>query len=168
MIGAGGSGKTTVARTIAERLELPLVHLDALYWRPGWTPTPPDEWRRVVAELVARPRWVIDGNYGGTLDMRLAACDGVVFLDLPRRVCVWRILKRRARYLGRTRPDLAPGCPERLTWEFVSWVWTYRNRRRGPILDRLRALTGRRVVVLSSSREVGRFLAGLTPEPTSR
>jgi len=163
VIGSGGSGKTTVARTIAERLGVPLIHLDALYWRPGWTPTPPDEWERSVAELIARPRWVMDGNYGGTLGMRLAACDGVVFLDMPRRVCLWRILKRRVRYRGRRRPDVAPGCPERVTWEFVRWVWTYRKRRRGAILERLGALTGCRVVILSSRREVERFLASLAP-----
>ncbi len=161
VIGAGGSGKTTVARTIAQRLGLPLIHLDAHYWRPGWIPTPPDEWRGVVAELVARPRWVMDGNYGGTLDMRLAACDSIVFLDLPRWVCLWRVLKRSARYRGRTRPDVAPGCPERLTWEFVRWVWTYPKRRRGPALERLRTITGRRVVILSSRRDVQRFLATL-------
>jgi adenylate kinase family enzyme len=162
VIGAGGAGKTTVARAIAERLGLPLVHLDAHYWHAGWTPTPPDEWQRVVAELVARPRWVMDGNYGGTLDVRLAACDSVVFLDLPRPVCLWRIVKRRMRYFGRTRPDLVPGCPERLSWEFVWWVWTYRKRRRAGVLERLRTLTGRRVVILSSPREVERFVASLS------
>lgn len=159
VIGSGGSGKTTVARAIADRLELPLIHLDALYWHPGWTPTPADEWQRVVAELVAGPRWVMDGNYGGTLDMRLAACDTVIFLDLPRHVCTWRILKRRVHYIGRVRPDIAPGCPEQLTWEFVRWVWTYPRSRRGSILERLRALAGRQVFVLTSRRDVERFLA---------
>jgi adenylate kinase family enzyme len=167
VIGSGGAGKTTLARAIAERLGLPLIHLDAIYWRSGWDPTPPDEWQRVVAGLIARPRWVMDGNYGGTLDMRLAACDAVVFLDLPRRVCMWRILKRRLRYLGRARADVAPGCPERLTWEFVRWVWTYPKRRRGGILERLRALAGREVFVLSSRREVKRFL-GTLPAATAR
>jgi adenylate kinase family enzyme len=166
VIGSGGSGKTTVALKIAERLGLPLVHLDTLYWRPGWTPTPSQEWARVVAELVAQPRWVMDGNYGGTLDVRLAACDTVVFLDLPTRVCLWRVLKRAAHYRGRTRPDVAPGCPEKFTWEFVAWIWTYRNRRRPRILERLRHLVGRRVLILTSQGEVDRFIAGL-PEPTN-
>jgi adenylate kinase family enzyme len=163
VIGPGGAGKTTVASILAERLGLPLIHLDALYWHPGWTPTPPDEWQRVVESLIAQPRWVMDGNYGGTLDIRLAACDTVIFLDLPRHVSLWRILKRRVRYLRRVRPDIAPGCPEQLTWEFVRWVWTYPKRRRGKILERLRALQGRQVVILSSSREVRHFLAERVP-----
>lgn len=166
VIGAGGAGKTTLASILSERLGLPLVHLDAHYWRPGWVPTPPDEWRRVVESLIARPRWVMDGNYSGTLDMRLAACDSVVFLDLPRRVCLWRIFERRARYWGRARPDMAPGCPEQLTWEFVTWVWTYPKRRRGKMLERLRNLPDRRVVILSSQHDVQRFVADLSHQPS--
>lgn len=158
VIGSGGSGKTTVARSLAERLGLPLTHLDAHYWRPGWRPAPADEWKAEVARLIARPRWVIDGNYGGTLDMRLEASDTVVFLDLPRRVCLWRILRRNLHYRGRTRPDVAPGCPEKLTWEFVKWVWTYPNSRRPRILERLGRLRDARVVVLSSQNAVDQFL----------
>ena len=161
VIGAGGAGKTTLASVVAKRLDLPLIHLDAHYWRPGWTPTPVEEWERVVEALIARPRWVMDGNYGGTLEMRLDACDSVIFLDLPRHVSLWRILKRWARYWRRTRPDVAPGCPERLTWEFLRWVWTYPERRRGKILERLRSLTGRRVIILSTPHDVRRFLADL-------
>ena len=100
----------------------------------------------------------MDGNYGGTLDIRLAAADTVVFLDLPRIVCLWRIVTRAARYWGRTRPDLAPKCPERLDWEFVVWVWTYPDRRRPEMLERLRELTNVRAIVLKSAADVEKFL----------
>src|SRR5918992_1400387 len=122
VIGSGGSGKSTVAKEIARRLHLPLVHLDALYWQPGWRATPTSAWERVVHQLIAAPWWVMDGNYGGTLDVRLAACDTVVFLDVPRVICLWRILRRRLQFRRGTRADMAPRCPERLTWEFVRWV----------------------------------------------
>lgn len=112
-----------------------------------------------MQQLVRGDAWIIDGNYGGTLDIRLDACDTVVFLDLPRRVCLWRVLRRRLRYLGRERPDLPAGCPERLTWEFVAWIWTYRARRRGDILRRLAALMDRkRVAILHSSAAIEDFL----------
>jgi hypothetical protein len=78
------------AARLAERTGLPLIHLDAMYWRPGWVKTPKDEWSRTVDRLLTRDRWVMDGNYAGTLDRRLAACDTVIFLDLPRTVCLWR------------------------------------------------------------------------------
>ena len=148
------------ARQLAERTGLPLIHLDALYWRPGWDPTPADEWTAKVQDLVQGRGWIIDGNYGGTLDLRLEACDTVVFLDLPRLVCLWRVLKRWVQYGDRGRPDVAPGCPERLTWEFVKWIWTYPTRRRGSILRRLAALQdAKRVIVLTSPRAVEAFLS---------
>jgi len=162
VIGSGGSGKSTLAATLARRLGLPLVHLDALHWHAGWQPTPPDEWRERVGELVAAPRWVMDGNYGGTLDLRLERCDTAILLDLPRWLCVWRVVKRQLRYVGRTRPDMAPGCRERLSWEFVAWVWSYEATRREGILRRLAALRAdQRAIVLGSPAAVRRFLAEL-------
>ena len=158
VIGSGGAGKSTLAAEIAAALGLPVIHLDALYWRAGWVPTPEPEWRAQVERLVAEEAWVMDGNYGGTLELRLAACDAVVFLDLPRRLCLARVVRRRLRHAGRTRPDMAPGCPEQLTWEFVRWIWTYPRRRRPAILRRLAALPPeRRVIVLDSPAVVGRF-----------
>src|SRR5437879_8580011 len=77
VIGSGGTGKTTVARRLAQRTGLPLIHLDLLYWRPGWQPTPGEEWHETVRRLVAGESWIIDGNYGVTLDLRVAACDTV-------------------------------------------------------------------------------------------
>ncbi len=162
VIGSGGAGKSTLATRLGERLALPVVHLDAQYWRPGWVPTPADEWVRTVAALVAGDAWVMDGNYGGTLDARLAACDTAVFLDLPRLVCAWRIVRRVARFHGRSRPDMAPGCPERFSFEFLRWVWAYPRRRRPEILRKLAGLgPGQEAVVLRSGAAVEQFIASL-------
>ncbi len=159
VIGSGGSGKTTFARTLADQTKLPLIHLDALYWSSGWTPTPNEEWDRIIEELVTRDEWVMDGNYGRTLPARLAACDTVIFLDISRYVCLWRVLRRWIAYRGRSRPDLAEGCPESLTWEFVWWIWTYPRRRRPDILRRLAELpNSTRVVVLSSQGAIQDYL----------
>jgi adenylate kinase family enzyme len=137
VIGSGGAGKSTVARAIAAAAGLPLVHLDRLYWRPGWVPTPTAEWAEVVGELVARDRWVIDGNYGGTMPVRFSAADTVVFLDTPRFRCLVRVTKRAVIHRGSTRDDMPPGCPERITWEFVRWIWTYPAIRRPGVLRML-------------------------------
>lgn len=138
------------------------MHLDALYWRPGWQATPNEEWDAAMRELVARDAWIIDGNYGRTLPVRIAPCDTIVFLDVPRRVSLWRIVRRRLQFAWRTRPDVAPGCPEQLTWEFLWWVWTYPARRRPEILRRLNAVEHeKRVVVLRDNDDVERFVASL-------
>lgn len=164
VIGPGGAGKSTFARVLAERTGLPLVHLDALHWRPGWTPPSNEEWLETVDRLVREPRWVMDGNYGGTLDRRMSACDTVIFLDLPRRLCLWRVLRRRIEHRGTVRDDMGPGCPERLTLDFLAWIWNYRRRKRPGVLRRLSELgPGQRSVVLTSPREVERFLESMPP-----
>ena len=159
VIGSGGSGKSTLAVRLGEITGLPVHHLDALYWRPGWVATPPEEWKATVAALAAEPAWIMDGNYGGTMDDRLAACDTAIFLDLPRTVCMARVIRRSLRYRGRSRPDMAPGCPEQVTSEFLRWIWRYPKDRRPSVLGRLRAVADeKRVVHLRSSREAERFL----------
>jgi adenylate kinase family enzyme len=160
VIGSGGAGKTTLARRIATAASLPLVHLDRLYWRPGWVPTPADEWELQVAELVRGERWVMDGNYGGTMALRVAAADTVVFLDVPRLTCLRRVTSRALRHRGRTRDDMAPDCPEHLSWEFVRWIWSYPRTRRPRVLELLAQFerTGGDAVVLRDSAEIDSFL----------
>jgi adenylate kinase family enzyme len=160
VIGAGGAGKSTLARRLAACGGLPLIHLDALYWHPGWVPTPNDLWDQEIARLIAQDAWVMDGNYGRTLPPRLAACDTVIFLDRPRWRCLWHLLRRRLEYRRKGRPDLAAGCPERITWEFISWVWTYPKRRRPALLRQLAALeASKRVVMVRNDRDIERLMA---------
>jgi adenylate kinase family enzyme len=165
VIGAGGSGKSVLARRIAAQTGLPLIHLDALFWKPGWVETPREEWQRLVEELVGRDAWVMDGNYGGTLDLRFAACDAAVFLDFPPVVCIWRVLKRRAQFRNKSRPDAGKDCPERLNWEFLRWIWSYRRKRRPKILEKLSVAEaqGKQAIVLRSSNQVEAFVAQLEP-----
>jgi adenylate kinase family enzyme len=160
VIGPGGAGKSTFARQLGEILGLEVIHLDARYWKPGWVQPAKPEWAATVEAALGRDAWVMDGNYSGTLERRLAACDTVVFLDLPRRVCLWRVLRRAARYRNRTRPDMAPGCPERFDLAFLLWIWSYPARTRPKVLRLLReGGEERKVVRLDSPKQVDRYLA---------
>lgn len=123
VIGSGGAGKSTFALRLGAILNLEVIHLDSLYWSSGWVEMPKDRWRAVVEELLQRDSWIIDGNYGGTLDLRLADCDGVIFLNVPRLICLQRVLKRVVLYRKASRPDMAAGCRERVNWEFIKYVW---------------------------------------------
>jgi adenylate kinase family enzyme len=160
VIGSGGAGKSTLARRLGGLLGLEVIHLDALYWQAGWVETPKEVWRERVAGLLGREAWVMDGNYSGTLELRLAACDTVVFLDLPRAVCVWRVLKRSLVYRGQSRPDMARGCPEQMTVDFLRWVWNYPARSRPKVLKLLaEQAAGKTVVRLRTRAEAEEFLA---------
>src|SRR5689334_19603505 len=119
VIGSGGSGKSTVAAQLGELLNLEVSHLDRFYWRAGWVEPETEEWIKTVTDLIERDSWILDGNYSGSLELRLAKCDTVVFLDLSRVLCLWRIVKRFFLYRNGTRPDVAEGCREQLSLEFV-------------------------------------------------
>ena len=155
VVGAGGTGKSTFARALGTRTGLPVIHLDHHYWRPGWDPTPDHEWIGRVREIVAGDRWIVDGNYGGTLELRAAACDTIIFLDLPILVSFVGIVRRR---LKRGGSEQAPGCPERLDREFVHWVATYRRRARPQVLALAAGPHSFEFVRLRSRRAVREYL----------
>jgi len=159
IIGSGGAGKSTLARQLGEITGLPVIHLDRLFWKPGWTETPKDVWRHTIEDLVKGDEWIIDGNFGGTMEIRLAASDTVVFLDFPRVLCTFRAIKRAVNFRNRTRPDMGPGCNEKFDLEFLRWVWQFPKLTAPRIEKRLSNLGSRvRVVRLRSPKEVGRFL----------
>jgi adenylate kinase family enzyme len=159
VIGSGGSGKSTFARALGARLGLPVIHLDTLFWRPGWKEMPEAEWRAVQEELVAADAWILDGNHESTLDVRLRRADTVVMLDFPRWRCLWRVVRRWYHFRNRARPDRAAGCGERLDRAFLSWVWSYPRTSRGRALDLVRRNAPRaRFVRLRHPRDVRRLL----------
>ncbi len=169
IIGCGGSGKSTLARRIGAALDVPVHHLDRWYWKAGWIATPNDEWTAIHERLCSEPTWIIDGNYGGTMDIRLQAADTVVFLDLPGWRCLWGAVSRYWQYRGRVRPELSEGCPERLTGDYLKWIWTYRGSRRPRILRTLQQLElDKDVVILDSRAAVDAFLLSLGKKPVNR
>jgi adenylate kinase family enzyme len=162
VVGSGGAGKSTLARQLGKVLDIEVVHLDALFWQPGWVMAPRDQELGILARILARDTWIIDGNYGGTLSHRLPRADTVIFLDFPRWLCLWRAAKRAVTYWGRTRPDMAPGCPERLDWEFVRWIWSFPSVHRPRLLRQLTEAPGERQLIrLRSPREAQELVADL-------
>jgi adenylate kinase family enzyme len=165
VLGSGGSGKSTFAQKLAAVTGLPLFHLDEYYWRPGWVETPTEEWRVIQSGLVAHDRWIIEGNYSGTYDIRLPRADTVIVLSPPRRVCVYRVVKRVV--VNWHRDVQAAGCPERLDISFVHWVWRFPKEER-PLLDQALAhYAGRFTVVeLKSTASARRYLEELRANPS--
>ena len=159
IIGPCGAGKSTLARRLGTILGLPVIHLDALNWQPGWIMAPDDAFRASMLDAARGPRWIIDGNYGGTLALRLPLADTVIFLDFPRWRCVSRVVKRVIAHAGKTRPDMGVGCPEKFDWEFMDFVWHWFETSRPRLLARLGLMRrDQRLIVLRTPREVDDFV----------
>ncbi|TDF91222.1 DNA topology modulation protein [Paenibacillus piri] len=161
LIGSGGSGKSTLARKLGAVTKLPVYHLDALHWKPGWVPTPNQEWDALQRDIIRRDEWIIDGNYGRTLNIRLDAADTIIFFDLSRWVTMYRIFKRRIMYHGKTRPDLNEGCPEQLDMHFIKWIWNFKRDKRPAIIGKLQAYaetTAKTIVIIKKPSDADRLL----------
>ena len=130
VIGISGAGKSTFSRALANTTGLPLIHLDKEFWQPGCVQTPRPEWRAKVGELAARERWIMDGNYDSSLDLRLPRADTVLWFDYPMLRCLRRAMWRAVTTYGRVRPDMAEGCPERIDLEFLRYIWTFNAKQR--------------------------------------
>ncbi len=125
ILGHSGSGKSTLARQLGEQYSLPVLHFDSIHFLPGWVETDrPYKREKVNAFLDDHPDgWVIDGNYLKVCaQRRFAEADHILYLDFPRRVCLPRAVGRLLRFRGKTRPDMAPGCPEKIDPDFLKWL----------------------------------------------
>jgi len=160
IVGCGGSGKSYVARELSRLLDLPITHMDAVYFDDQWNPLPMERFEAVQREFVAAPRWVIDGNYNSTVQVRLQAADSVVFMDLPTRVCLWGILSRQLRH-GRGHNDQT-GVYNRITGDVLRYVLGYRRKMRPRVLAKIdQHASGARVIMLTSRRQTRHFLRQL-------
>lgn len=159
VIGCCGAGKSTLSTRLHKILKLPLIHLDQEYWKSGWIETSKDEWEKIARSLANQESWIIDGNYGGTIDIRLDRADTVIFLSVPTYKAMYRVITRTLKYWGKTRPDMTKGCNERFDLEFLHYVLTFNLRNRKDLLKKLEALDASKSVhILKNNHEIEQFL----------
>jgi adenylate kinase family enzyme len=162
IIGCGGSGKSTLSLELGQALSLPVHHLDMIFWKPNWTPMDHPEFLDIQSEIFAEDEWIVDGNYGSTMEQRLNQADTIIFLDLPTLSCLRGAVSRFFKYRNQTRPDMTEGNEERLNLEFLLWILFYRRTRRPAILSMLDELAQEKQIVILTSREaVEQFVDGL-------
>ena len=168
VIGTTGCGKTTVARVLAQGLNVPHVELDALRWDPNWTEAPDDIFRERISEALKADAWVAEGNYSIARDIIWPRANTVVWLDYPLRVVMWRLFWRSLRR-SVTKEELWNGNREQFRTQFLSrdslFLWAlktyWRLRRQFPLLFEKPEHTHLRVVHLSSPRATKRWLANV-------
>lgn len=159
ILGGSGAGKSTFARQLSQKTGLPLIHLDKEYWQPNWVEMETEIWQEKMQKLVEKTAWIMDGNYGGTLDIRLQSADTIIYLDRSRWLCLYRVLKRVFVYYGQPRPDMNEGCKERFDWEFIKYVFHFNDRKRGKILIRISNFTpSKQVFIFNSNKAMQTFL----------
>ena len=152
VIGSAGSGKTTFSRLLSKKLNLPLIHLDKEYWKAGWVKPEHNEWVEKVSAILVNDKWIIDGNYGSTLEMRVEKADMIIFLDFKRLVCVSGVLKRVFKNRKKQRDDLPEGCIDKLDFKFLKWVWDFPKKYKPNIVNILNNC-GKKVITLKTRKE---------------
>ena len=162
IIGNCGAGKSTLAKKIHDLTQLRLIHLDQEYWLPGWIEPDLGIWSQKLTDLVNQDEWIIDGNYGSTMEMRMKRADTIVLMEVSTWKSMIRVIKRVIKHYGRTRDDMAAGCDERLDLSFLHYVLVYNFTRKPANERKIKTFgQGKTIVRLKSNRDIEHYLSGL-------
>ena len=153
VIGCPGGGKSTFSRALRDRVDLPLYHLDAIYWRDDRTHLSREDFYPLMQKIIARDEWIMDGNYNSTLEWRISACDLLIFLDYPAEVCLEGVRARR----GQKRSDM-PWVEEGDDQEFLEFIRAFETESRPRILELIGGYPDKAVVVFRTREEADRYL----------
>lgn len=162
IIGSPGTGKSTLGRQLEDKLSIKLYHLDKLFWKPHWEMSTNHEQLSILSDIVEKESWIIDGNYSGTLDIRMKQADTIIYLKRSRLICLYQVLKRVIRYRGTTRPDMQEDCPEKIDREFIKWIWQFPTNHE-PLIDKcVNQVTHEQTLIkLTNQKEITNFLNSL-------
>jgi len=155
VIGCPGSGKSTISRELHNKTGIPLYHLDMMYWNADKTTVEKSVFLERLSAVLKNNEWIIDGNYGSTMELRMAACDTVIFLDYPLDVCLDGIRERR----GKPRSDM-PWIETEEDAEFIEFIKSYNEQQKPKVLELLEKYSDKNTVIFKSREEANAFLNG--------
>ena len=153
VIGCPGSGKSWFSRALHDKTGIPLYHLDLMYWRADRTTVDKVVFRERLRSTIEKEEWIIDGNYGSTMEMRMEACDTVFFLDYPVEVCLSGMEERR----GKPRPDM-PWVEDEVDEEFIAFIKNYSTDSRPQVMELLGRYSDKNIVIFKTRAEADAFL----------
>ena len=153
VIGCPGSGKSTVSRALHNKTGISLYHLDIMYWNADKTTVEKSVFLERLSAVLKKGEWIIDGNYGSTMELRMAACDTVIFLDYPLDVCLDGIKERR----GKPRSDM-PWIETEEDAEFIEFIKSYNEQQKPKVLELLKKYSDKNIIILESREQANGFL----------
>lgn len=166
IIGNAGSGKSTLAQKLHSITKLPVYHLDQYFFKPNWERPVREEYKIVHDSLCDKEEWIIEGVNLKLLDYRAAQADLIIFLDVPRYICLWRTFKRTIVYYGKERPESADGCKEQFNSAYlklIKYIWNFEKEYRFIITDIFDKYKNEKpTYILKSHKEADSFLSNLT------
>jgi adenylate kinase family enzyme len=168
IIGSPGAGKSRLARELGSIYNIKVYHLDRLFWLPGWKEKPRDTRIDILQDIVRERQWVIDGTYLNTSELHLETADTIIFLGIPRLVCLWRLMKRHQVFDGRSRRDIPMGCKDKLTLFLILKVLGFPFQSRRELHQRLRNYNSKQIFWFHSTREVEDFLSLQIPQANKK
>ena len=164
VIGSPGSGKSTFSRQLAEITGIPLIHLDKEFWKSGWIETSREEWIVKQESLILGDKWIIDGNYGGTMEIRIEKADTIICFKLSRVLCILSYFKRVLNNINKIRPDMPEGCPEKFDFEFMKYIWNFPKISGQRNLKDLEKSKMKQIIIFKNRREANQYIIELSNE----
>lgn len=162
---SAGVGKSTFARRLGEALHINVYHLDTFFWKPNWVEASEVEFSIAQQNIVSENQWIIEGNYNSTFEIRAEHADTIIYLELPLRVCLYRVIKRRIMNSGKTRPDMGEDCKEKIDWAFIKFIVTTYYPRKRRMEERFLSFqtigNKKDIIQLKSKKEIHTFLENI-------
>ena len=155
VIGCPGSGKSTVSRALHNKTGIPLYHLDMMYWNADKTTVEKSVFLERLSVVLEKDEWIIDGNYGATMELRMEACDTVIFLDYLLDVCLDGIRERR----GKPRSDM-PWIETEEDSEFIEFIKNYNEQQKPKVLELLEKYSDKNIIIFKGREQADTFLNG--------
>lgn len=153
VIGCPGSGKSTFSKVLHKKTGIPLFHLDMMYWNADRTTVDKSVFRERLSNTIKLDEWIIDGNYGSTMEMRMEACDTIFFLDYPLEVCLRGIEERK----GKERTDM-PWIENDEDAEFIEFVKNYNSQSRPKVMELLHKYSDKDIYIFKNRIEADEFI----------
>ena len=153
VIGCPGSGKSTFSRELHKKTNIPLYHLDMLFWNADKTTVEKSVFLERLKELLDKDEWILDGNFNSTMELRMSSCDTVIFLDFSPEICLDGVRSRR----GKPRFDM-PWIETEEDDEFMDYIRNFNEQRRPQILELLEKFKDKNIIRFTTREEMDEYL----------